>query len=323
MRRRGDHGRRLSAAERFEIQRRVAAGETFAVAASAVGCSTKSIQRLLIRTGGIAPRVRWRSPLRLSLAEREEISRGVKAGESLRTIAGRLHRSTSTISREVATNGGRIRYRAWRGEERAIRCARRPKVPKLVRCPRLRSEVERLLERRWSLEQIASRLAHDHPLDQEMRVSHEAIYRSLFVQAQGALRKELTAWHCCIGRRGASSGRLVAMRSRAHPCPHIAPSSAFAGYRLPPEVITLAVRWYLRFGLSYRDVEELLAERGIEVDHVTVYRWVQRFALEFAEAARARRHIVGDRWHVDETYLRVGGSWRYLFRATDRVRPSH
>jgi transposase, IS6 family len=78
-----------------------------------------------------------------------------------------------------------------------------------------------------------------------------------------------------------------------------------AGYRFPPGVITLAVRWYLRFGLSYRDVEELVAERGIEVDCVDIYRWVQRFAPEFAEAARARQHVVGDRWHVDETYVRV------------------
>ena len=70
--------------------------------------------------------------------------------------------------------------------------------------------------------------------------------------------------------------------------------------------------------MSYRDIEELLAERGIVVDHVTVYRWVQRFAPEFAEAARARRHIVGDRWHVDETYLKVRGTWRYLFRAIDQ-----
>jgi transposase-like protein len=108
------------------------------------------------------------------------------------------------------------------------------------------------------------------------------------------------------------------MRSHADPYPHPAPSSAFAGYRFPPEVITLAVRWYLRFGLSYRDVEELLAERGIEVDHVTIYRWVQHFTPEFAEAARARQHLVGDRWHVDETYLKVGGTWRYLFRAIDQ-----
>jgi transposase-like protein len=85
------------------------------------------------------------------------------------------------------------------------------------------------------------------------------------------------------------------MRSHRNPHRSLAPNSAFAGYRFPPEVITLAVRWYLRFGLSYRDVEELLAERGIEVDHVTIYRWVQRFAPEFAEAARARQHVVGNR----------------------------
>ncbi len=108
------------------------------------------------------------------------------------------------------------------------------------------------------------------------------------------------------------------MRSRRHLRPRPAPASAFAGYRFPPDVITLAVRWYLRFGLSYRDVEELLAERGIEVDHVSIYRWVHRFAPEFAEAAGACRHVVGDRWHVDETYVRVGGTWRYLFRAIDQ-----
>ncbi len=108
------------------------------------------------------------------------------------------------------------------------------------------------------------------------------------------------------------------MRSRRHSSVCSASRSAFTGYRFPPEVITLAVRWYLRFGLSYQDVEELLAERGIEVDHVTVYRWVHRFAPEFAEAAAARRHIVGDRWHVDEIYLKVGGTWRYLFRAIDQ-----
>jgi len=108
------------------------------------------------------------------------------------------------------------------------------------------------------------------------------------------------------------------MRSRPRPGPQYVLRSAFAGFRFPPEVITLAVRWYLRFGLSYWDVEELLEGRGIEVDHVSIYRWVQRFAPEFAEAARARRHMVGDRWHVDETYVKVGGSWRYLFRAIDQ-----
>jgi transposase-like protein len=83
-------------------------------------------------------------------------------------------------------------------------------------------------------------------------------------------------------------------------------------------VIVLAVRWYLRFGLSYRDVEELLAERGIDVDHVTVHRWVQRFSSLLADAARFGRHRVGDRWHVDETYVKVAGRWVYLYRAVDQ-----
>jgi transposase, IS6 family len=94
--------------------------------------------------------------------------------------------------------------------------------------------------------------------------------------------------------------------------------SAFAGFRFPPEVITLAVRWYLRYGLSYRDVKELLAERGITVDHVTIYRWVQRFTPLFAHAARPLRHAAGDRWFVDETYVKVAGRWRYLYRAVDQ-----
>ena len=85
------------------------------------------------------------------------------------------------------------------------------------------------------------------------------------------------------------------------------PTSEFAGFRFPPEVITLAVRWYLRFALSYRDVEELLAERGIDVDHVTVYRWVQRFTPLLVDAARPCRHSPGDRWFVDETYVKVAG----------------
>jgi hypothetical protein len=103
---------------------------------------------------------------------------------------------------------------------------------------------------------------------------------------------------------------------RLRPAP--ATRSAFAGFRFPPDVIVLATRWYLRFGLSYRDVEEPLAERGIEVDHVTVSRWVQRFTPLLAEAARPCRHAVGDRWFVDETYVKVAGRWRYVYRAIDQ-----
>jgi transposase-like protein len=107
------------------------------------------------------------------------------------------------------------------------------------------------------------------------------------------------------------------MRAR-RPRPATIPPSAFAGFCFPPDVIVLAVRWYLRFALSYRDVEELLTERGVEVDHVTVYRWVLRFAPLLAEAARPCRHAVGDRWQVDETYVKVAGQWRYVYRAIDQ-----
>lgn len=96
------------------------------------------------------------------------------------------------------------------------------------------------------------------------------------------------------------------------------PRSAFAGFRFPPDVIVVAIRWYLRFNLSYRDVEELLVERGVEVDHVSVFRWVQRFAPLLAEAARFTRHAPGDRWYVDETYVKVNGVWRYVYRAVDQ-----
>src|SRR2546423_7127908 len=99
--------------------------------------------------------------------------------------------------------------------------------------------------------------------------------------------------------------------------PSVVPT-AFAGFRFPPEVITLAGRWYLRFGLSYRDVEELLAERGIDVDHVTVFRWVQRFTPLLIDAARPCRHVPADRSFVDETYLKVAGRWVYLHRAIDQ-----
>jgi transposase, IS6 family len=119
-------------------------------------------------------------------------------------------------------------------------------------------------------------------------------------------------------RRVAAAGEGGEMRSRRGlPVPAFS-SSAFAGFRFPPEIIVLALRWYLRYGLSYRDVEELLAERGIEVDHVTIFRWVQRFTPLLADAARPCRHSVGDCWFVDETYVKVAGTWRYVYRAVDQ-----
>lgn len=192
-RRRLDSGNRLSVEDHWEIQRRVTDGETFALAAAAVGCSTKSIQRFMARTGGLFPKARERSPLRLSPGDREELSRGLLAGESFREIAERLGRSPSTISREVSANGCRSSYRAWRAEQSAARRARRPRTEKLAANPRLCRGVARRLLERWSPQHIAARLVRDYPDDQEMRVSHETIYRTLFVQARGALRKELAA----------------------------------------------------------------------------------------------------------------------------------
>src|SRR4249920_3319968 len=185
-------GHRLTCAERLDLQRRVRSGETHQSAAAALGCSAKSVQRLLVKTGGLMPRTMPQSALRLSLSEREEISRGLLAGETCRRIAARLGRSPSTVSREVSAGGRRDRYRAWRAEERARRRVRRPKAAKLASSPRLRAEVERWLALRWSPQQIAARLVLAYPDDLEMRVSHETIYRSLFVQGRGALRKELT-----------------------------------------------------------------------------------------------------------------------------------
>ena len=186
-------GHRLTRQERLEVRRRIAAGESFEQAAAAVRCTTKTVQRLLNSVGGIAPRAKERSKLRLSLAEREEISLGLQAGDSLRAIACRLDRAPSTISREVHTNGGRARYRAVLANEASYRRARRPKAAKLSLCPRLRSVVESMLDQRWSPQQISARLIMEFPDDPEMRVSHETIYQSLFVQSRGALRQELTA----------------------------------------------------------------------------------------------------------------------------------
>jgi IS30 family transposase len=132
-----------------------------------------------------------RSPLRLSLAEREEISRGLATGESLRAIAARLGRTPSTVSREVARNGGRRRDRACAADNAARRRTRRPKCSKLAGCERLRQVVEAKLELRWSPQQISGWLVGEFPDEPEMRVSHETIYLSLFVQSRGALRKEL------------------------------------------------------------------------------------------------------------------------------------
>jgi len=145
----------------------------------------------LARTGGIRPPDRKRSRYALSLIEREEISRGLVAKRSLRSIAESLNRSPSTISREVRKNGGRQTYRAARSDQRAWDCATRPKLCKLSFNDPLCQLIARKLRRKWSPQQIAGWLKRQHPNEEQNRVSHVTIYRSLYVQTRGVLKKEL------------------------------------------------------------------------------------------------------------------------------------
>ena len=179
--------------ERDEIWRRWKAGESMRVIGRAVGAGQSSVQSVLQRCGGIRPASRRRSEQCLAMAEREEISRGLSAGLSFRRIAKQLGRAPSTVSREVRRNGGRSRYRATLADKAAWRRARRPKLCKLSKRRRLRTVVERKLRRRWSPQQISAWLKrrYDQP---SMNVSHETIYRTLFIQARGALKKDLTAY---------------------------------------------------------------------------------------------------------------------------------
>ena len=159
----------------------------------ALGKQAANVYAILATNGGCLPPVRHRSPRVLSLAEREEISRGLAAQASLRAIAGRLGRAPSTVSREVARHGGRRGYRALRADERAWRRARRPKPCKLAREPRLRALVAAKLAEDWSPAQISGWLARTYPQEHALQVSAETIYRSLFIQARGVLAKELCA----------------------------------------------------------------------------------------------------------------------------------
>jgi transposase, IS30 family len=157
-----------------------------------VGCSHQGVALIVrapsrrpVRHDGWVP-----GPGRLTLADREEITLGLHAGESFTVIAGRLGKAVSTVSREVAANGGRDCYRAWRAHARARGQARRPKTPKLA-CPLLAASVATWLEQWWSPVQISRRLRIEYPGDPMMRVSHETIYQALYVQGRGELRREL------------------------------------------------------------------------------------------------------------------------------------
>ncbi len=181
----------FTAAQRRELWARWTRGESLTAVARALGKRTSSVHVHLAQTGGICPRPRRRSRLALRLGEREEISRGIARYESIRLIAERLGRSPSTVSREIERNGGYDRYRAALADERAWAQGRRPKRCKLAENGRLRLAVARKLQLEWSPEQIGGWLKKEYPGDEALQMSHETIYKSLFIQARGALKKEL------------------------------------------------------------------------------------------------------------------------------------
>ena len=183
--------RGFTATEKAELWDRWQRGESLKAIGRAVGKPSSSIYFQLAPRGGIRPSPRRRSRLALPLSEREEISRGIAAHQSARSMARLLGRSPSTVSRELSRNGGYDRYRAALADETAWARAHRPKRCKLANNPRLRQAVASKLRLNWSPEQIAGWLTRTHPDDESHCVSHETIYRSLFVQARGVLKKEL------------------------------------------------------------------------------------------------------------------------------------
>jgi IS30 family transposase len=186
------HQRRLTDTEKAEIWARRGAGEAANRIARHMGRYVKSVQSYIHDAGGVRRPPRKRSRIALSLQEREEISRGLAAADSLRSIARRIGRPPSTVSREVTRNQGRLNYRAGGAEQAALTRGRRPKPSKLTMCERLRVEVVARLEEDWSPQQISRFLKEEYPGEPSMQVSHETIYLSLYLQGRGLLRKELT-----------------------------------------------------------------------------------------------------------------------------------
>ena len=202
----------LSAVEQDEVWQRWRRGESLRLIARRLGKRGPSVRAFVLQSGGVQCPLPRRAARALLLVEREEISRGLAAGHSCRVIAQRLGRAPSTVSREVARNGGRCRYRAQPADGAADRRARRPKPAKLALQPRLRAVVEDKLALRWSPQQIAGWLPLAFPEEPVMRVSHETIYLSLFVQSRGALGRELQR---CLRTGGRCATREASAWPRA------------------------------------------------------------------------------------------------------------
>jgi IS30 family transposase len=208
----------LSAEQKVDLWSRWKAGQSLHEIGRALGKDHVVIQFLLARHGGIAPAARRRSRRVLTLAEREDISRGIASGCSMRVIAQRVSRACSTVSREVARHGGRAQYRANQADQQAWESALRPKPCLLATHSKLQELVASKLLQDWSPQQISGWLKRQYPHDESLRVSHETIYRSLFIQARGALKQELVR-HLRSQRRirrsqhssvhGHSQGRIV------------------------------------------------------------------------------------------------------------------
>src|SRR5689334_2540910 len=209
---------KLSSAQRADMWNRWKAGQSLNAIGRVLGKDKQVIHFLLARHGGIAPPVRRRSRRALTLAEREDISRGIASGCSLRVVAQGMGRACSTISREVARHGGRAQYRATEADQQAWNSALRTKPCRLATHSELQQIVASKLMQDWSPEQISGWLKWSYPDDEGLRVSHETIYRSLFIQARGALKQELVK-HLRSKRRirrsrrssvhGHSQGRIV------------------------------------------------------------------------------------------------------------------
>ena len=182
---------KLTASQRIEVWGRWKQGQSLNEIGRAVGKNHRVIHVMLARYGGIAPPARRRSAVTLTLAEREDISRGIASGSSLREIAEGLRRAVSTVSIEVARHGGRALYRASEADQQAWASALRPKTCLLANHEQLRTMVASKLLLAWSPEQISGWLQSQYPNDASLRVSHETIYRSLFIQARGVLKQEL------------------------------------------------------------------------------------------------------------------------------------
>jgi IS30 family transposase len=288
--------RRFSAEEQLALWRAWKSGSTLLQIAEELDRRSCSVLQVLRRDGGFAPRTRGRAPRALQAKEREEISRGLSAGLSIREIARRLGRAASTVSREVRRNGDKGFYRAANADARAWRTARRLQPCLLARRRQLRSWVADRLGRNWSPRQIAVGLKHTFPHDSSMRVSHETIYRSLFIQARNVLKKALVG-HL---RRG---GFMRRPRTQAAAQPTIVQGVSI--HQRPAEVEDRAVpgHWEgdLLMGGTHSQIATLVERHSRYVmlvkvdskDTVTVTKALKRKMRELP--AELRRSLTWDR----------------------------